>query len=112
MAANQTVEKVRRLIALTSSPEREEARTSADIACRLIREHRLHVVADVPRAVPPPPPPPRPRQSEPMERPRLIRSRFETQCKECRLTIEVGELCAWLKGRGVWDVECYRAVWP
>lgn len=38
------VERVRALIARTSSPHEEEARTSAMIACRLIREHGLAVV--------------------------------------------------------------------
>lgn len=38
------VERVRALIARTSSPHEEEARTSAMIACRLIREHGLDVV--------------------------------------------------------------------
>lgn len=38
------VERVRALIARASSPHEEEARTSAVIACRLIREHQLEVV--------------------------------------------------------------------
>jgi hypothetical protein len=38
------VERVRALIARTSSPHEEEARTAAMIACRLIREHGLDVV--------------------------------------------------------------------
>ena len=37
------VERVRALIARTSSPHEEEARTAAVIACRLIREHQLEV---------------------------------------------------------------------
>ena len=113
MSANPTIEKVRRLIALTTSNHAEEARTSAFLACKIIREHGLHVVSDLPRVVPTPPAPtPRPATTRtPMARPRLIRSRFETHCTECALTIEVGEMCAWLKGRGCWDLECYREVW-
>jgi len=38
------VERVKALIARASSPHEEEARTSAVIACRLIREHQLDVV--------------------------------------------------------------------
>jgi hypothetical protein len=38
------VERVRALIARSSSPHEEEARTAAMIACRLIREHYLEVV--------------------------------------------------------------------
>lgn len=113
MAANPAVEKVRRLIALTNSPEREEARTSATLACQLINKYGLHVVADLPRIVPPPPPAaPATRATDTMSRPRVIRSRYESTCIECKLTIAVGEPCAWLKGRGVWDLECYREVWP
>ncbi|MGZ3424473.1 MAG: DUF2786 domain-containing protein [Polyangiales bacterium] len=37
------VERVKALIARTSSPHEEEARTAAVIACRLIREHQLEV---------------------------------------------------------------------
>lgn len=44
------VERVRALIARTSSPHEEEARTAAVIACRLIREHQLDVVPPGPPA--------------------------------------------------------------
>ena len=37
------VERVRALIARTSSAHEEEARTAAAIACRLIREHHLEI---------------------------------------------------------------------
>jgi hypothetical protein len=37
------VPRVKALIARTSSPHEEEARTAAVIACRLIREHQLEV---------------------------------------------------------------------
>lgn len=37
------VERVRKLIALSGSPDEPEARTAALMACRLIREHNLHV---------------------------------------------------------------------
>ena len=38
------VERVKALIARTSSNHEEEARTAAMIACRLIREHELDIV--------------------------------------------------------------------
>ncbi len=105
--ASPTLERVRKLVALAASPEREEARTSAVLVCRLIREHGLHVVEEVapPRAPAPPP------KNDPLARPRVIRAKFECKCVECALTIEAGERCAWLKGRGCWDLECYREVW-
>ncbi len=111
MAANPIIEKVRRLIALTASDRVEEARTSAHIACRLIRDHGLHVVTDAPHVIMVPSEPRETTRTDTMSRPRIIRSRFETHCIECKLTIAVGETCAWLKGKGVWDVECYREIW-
>ena len=77
------VDRVASLIRLSASPEIEEARTAAQQACRLIREHQLVVVLPSveggyraawgsapppprpppppPRPPPPPPPPPEPR---------------------------------------------------
>ena len=37
-AADRAAEKVRKLVAMSASPHLEEARTSAFLACRLIRE--------------------------------------------------------------------------
>ncbi len=44
------LDKVTKLIALTSSPNREEARTSAYQACKLIRENKLSVVTQASKA--------------------------------------------------------------
>jgi len=43
---NDVLTKVQRLIALTASDSKEEARTAAYQACKLIREHELTVVAN------------------------------------------------------------------
>jgi hypothetical protein len=43
-ALAHTLERITALIARTASPFEEEARTSAVIACRLIRENRLEIV--------------------------------------------------------------------
>jgi hypothetical protein len=40
---SRILDRVRQLIALASSPEQEEARTAAVLACQLIREHGLVV---------------------------------------------------------------------
>jgi hypothetical protein len=45
------LEKINALIARTASPEKEEARTSAFIACKLIRENKIEL--HEPRALPP-----------------------------------------------------------
>jgi Protein of unknown function (DUF2786) len=54
--------RVRQLIALASSPEPEEARTAAVLACQLIREHGLKLseagTVDTDYDPPPPPRPP------------------------------------------------------
>lgn len=44
MADDKVLDRIQKLIALSASPEEEEARTSALMACRLILEHRLIVV--------------------------------------------------------------------
>ena len=55
------LDRVKRLIALTTSDNPNEARNAAQQACRIIREQGLEVVD--PKAAPPPPPqPPPPRQ--------------------------------------------------
>src|SRR5271165_5323265 len=40
---DKVLDRIQKLIALSGSPEEEEARTSALLACRLILEHRLIV---------------------------------------------------------------------
>jgi len=44
---SKLLDRVGRFIALSASPSEEEARTSAFLACKLIREHKL-VVAEAP----------------------------------------------------------------
>jgi hypothetical protein len=56
------LDKVNKLVALTSSSHEEEARTAAFQACKLIRENSLEVVVGIPskhesRRRPSPPPP-------------------------------------------------------
>ena len=43
MAKESPAERVRKLVALAGSPFEQEARTSAYLACKLIREHGLRV---------------------------------------------------------------------
>lgn len=59
----RVLDRVKKLIALASSPNLEEARTAAFQACKLIREHELVVVRkeatrtlDVPSVIPKPDP--------------------------------------------------------
>lgn len=48
----KVLDKVEKLISLASSPNKEEARTSAYQACKLIREHDLKVVEQTSQAQP------------------------------------------------------------
>lgn len=95
MVPVRTLDKVRALIARTSSSYEEEARTSAVIACRLIREHGIELRAP----------------AEPQEEaapksetrtawaPREVRfvhqSRFAGRCLWCGELIPAGSRIAW-----------------
>ncbi len=109
------VKKVQGLIALAASDHLEEARTSAYLACRLIRDRGLHVVAELPRVAPPPPPPPPPPWQAPRKpdyhcsdapKPRTITSRYDSVCRDCGAQILIGDSVIWIRGRGVWHPEC------
>ncbi len=107
------LERVMKLIALASSPVEEEARTSAWLACKMIRENGLKLVERLPPPrttwTPPPyrPPPPPPRPSPKDNDERVITSKFEGWCRECRSVIEVGQKIRWKKGEGARHVNCH-----
>jgi len=98
-------QKVTRLIALSASDHPEEARTSAYLACKMIREKGLIVVAELPLQAAPAPPPSACRE-ERDKQPKIIRAKFDSLCLDCRAQIYVGERCVWIKGRGCWHPEC------
>lgn len=101
------VDKARKLIALTSSSHIEEARTSAYLACKLIRENGLLVVAELPRPQAPPPWSPPPASSyEPPKQWRAIRVKHAGRCIECRQWIEPGNAALWQKGTGIKHARC------
>ena len=113
MGALAVDQKVTKLIALTASDRMEEARTAAYLACKAIREKGLIVVAELPRDVPPPPPAPPPWQARKPDyytsdapAAKVIRAKFDSACKDCRSEIFAGETCVWIKGQGVWHMEC------
>jgi Protein of unknown function (DUF2786) len=62
---SRILDRVRQLIALASSPEPEEARTAAVLACQLIREHGLKL--SDPGSSEADPPPPRPPWQHPAD---------------------------------------------
>lgn len=94
----------------------EEARTSAVLACQLIRKYKIELYAPgtampfEPRVwqPPPPPPPPRPRsRTVAPETFRLIYAKYDTACRDCGGDIYTGERVAWKKGWGVKCLQCY-----
>jgi hypothetical protein len=110
------LEKVRALIAraLGTSFE-EEARTSALVAVRLMKEHGLELVeggrAPPPRAsAPVPTEPSRERRPTPGTRAQRmhIRSRFDGWCRLCGEMFRAGDLIAWARGRGAVHARCDR----
>ena len=83
------VDRVRKLVALAGSPNEHESRSAAAMACRLIREHGLHVHDPSPHARRADPAPAR-RTQGPYTRARSVRGGFH--CRECSEPIAVGEV--------------------
>jgi hypothetical protein len=92
------VDRIEKLIELTTSPNENEARTAAIIACKMIRENGLIVVDREPE---------QPRVVLDNER-IIIRSKFLGRCSDCATRISVGDSCAWARGRSVVCISCHR----
>lgn len=116
-----SAERVMKLVMLASSPNENEARTAAFLACKAIREGGLLIVSSEDprlrgRAAPPPPPPPPPRPKEPPPKPkepppvkrRLISVLYESWCKTCRVHLPVGTEAWWAANQGVVCRGCHR----
>ena len=99
-AADRAAEKVRKLVAMTASPHLEEARTSAFLACRLIREHGLQIA---PHRLSPPKPPAKAgvEQGQGPAGFRRIRVRHPGHCRCCGKPIALGEWALWCRGNGL-----------
>lgn len=106
------LQKVRCLIALAASPYEQEARTSAFLACKLIREHGFRVVEasardrDEPYSPPPPPPSPPEEEAKPAPKPRVIQARFGARCRACGQWCDEGSTIWWKRGVGCTHYEC------
>jgi hypothetical protein len=103
-AAQKALAKVEKLVAMSASPHLEEARTSAFLACRLIREHGLQVTAHRPPAQPMPASPYRPASGQtPSETSgfQRIRVRHPGHCRCCGNPIAPGEWALWCRGNGL-----------
>jgi hypothetical protein len=106
---NRVLSKVEKLVAMTSSSHVEEARTSAYMACKLIRDHGLQVVAYSARGFqettyqPPPKPEPEP---GPPDQFIPIRVKHKGYCRHCGTSIYVNEMAYWCKGKGLLHLSC------
>lgn len=81
------VDRVRKLIALSASPNENEARSAAFMACRLIREHGLRVTDLAPRAGVSTARSPRRRNT----RGPYVRDARAARCRECDESIVAGD---------------------
>lgn len=96
--------------ALDQGASEEERRTSAVIACRLIRDHGLlgrssepvirYVYVNQQ---------PQPAQPTSVRR-RVIVSKYSGRCSECASAYEVGHRIAWAKGQGTVCFDCHRGA--
>ena len=104
-AADRAAEKVRKLVAMSASPHLEEARTSAFLACRLIREHGLQIATHRPS-------PAKPTAATGVEEGqgpagfRRIRVRHPGHCRCCGNPIVPGEWALWCRGNGLRHLLC------
>lgn len=87
--------RVLKLIAMTTSPYREEARNAAETACRLIREHGLTVVEGAAIEVAKAPPP---REASARRRP--IHARMKGLCCQCGDRVSPGDKVWWARDQG------------
>jgi hypothetical protein len=105
----RVVAKVEKLVAMSASPHLEEARTSAFMACRLIREHSLQIVALGSAHNP------KQQQQDPpseSEKFRPIRVRHKGYCQRCRASIFPGEMAFWSAGNGLLHMHCKTQAQP
>jgi len=109
-ALAHTLEKITALIARTASPFEEEARTSAVIACRLIRENSLEIVpagtvAELRKRAP------EPRSQWMPPEVRFIRAKFDGSCLWCGESVEAGTRVAYYPTeRAVACIDCHRGA--
>jgi len=99
-AAQKALAKVEKLVAMTASPHLEEARTSAFMACRLIREHGLQISVHHPSAASSHGMPHRQPPADPHGF-RRIRVRHPGHCRCCGNPIAAGEWALWCRGNGL-----------
>jgi len=104
--ADRAADKVRKLVAMSASSHLEEARTSAFLACRLIREHGLQVTVHRPSPAKPPVGTRVEHGPDPVGF-RRIRVRHPGRCRCCGSPIAPGEWALWCRGNGLRHLLCH-----
>ncbi len=100
VAASTTLERVEKLIALSASDREEEARTSAMLACKLIREHKLKVVGGfLPFPIPV-------IKMKPSADRRVMIAKFDGSCRCCQGAYRKGDRIAWSIAQGPIHLSC------
>lgn len=96
------LDRVTKLIALSSSSFEGEAKSAALRACELIREHGLAVASDQREETSPSP-----------TQARVIRlsSKYREFCQVCGSRYEKWTRIAWAKGHGAVHLRCYSGPW-
>jgi hypothetical protein len=111
------LERLARLIALTGSPNENEARNAAVLAVRLIRQHRVQLSLPEPSAGPPPrkvSPSPTVRRRTPASArnrrvadiPQEIKSPLGGDCVECGGRYRAGSSIYWMQSGGGLHLRC------
>jgi hypothetical protein len=116
------LERIQRLLALSESPNENEARNAALLAARLIREHRVKLLLPDPpaagtvvarRASPNPAPrrktPASARNKRVADVPAEIKSPLGGDCVECGGRYRAGSTIYWLQSGGGLHPRCFEA---
>jgi len=96
-------ERAAQLVQLAGSPFAEEARTSAYLACKLIREHGLRLVGgEAPRAYQDPRSAEHTQEAPPFVAGGACRAtaRYQCTCLDCGARIDEGATLWWMRGVG------------
>ncbi len=103
------LERVGHLLALSSSPNENEARNAAVLAVRLIREHRL--VVSMPRATPTPGKKKTPGSKRGVRKvadpPERITSPLGGECIACGTHYRAGQHVFWFASGGGMHIRCF-----
>lgn len=100
--ADKILDRVSKLIALSSSPEVEEARSSALLACNMIREHNLIIGYTGDKRIDREGVAYRSKYPEPV----TMAIAHRGKCRTCGKYIQVGDTVWYKKGAGVAHTAC------